>query len=932
MPQAPSFPPDPSRARPTPRPSPAIRWLAFREALARIGKVLANAVGVRAVLLVWLLVSGLSGLGLLEAFDRAIYDGFARIGQPAAIAPKVLLVSVPQAGGGREVDFAVVCRRLVEAGVVRVAVLFPLTDAEIEQMRRSACSPRLVIGVLIPEDPAGQLQAATRAEQLVQRGLVVGASRIGDQSEQVRERWTSYQLGASRYPALEILAATGSGPLAVGSFVPDLRFAADQLPAITAQRIEDEGIVPELGAGKIALIGYASNPFLQSLSVPGHSEAMSLLRYEGLVINAVVEKATLFSPGPVLRIGMLGVIAVLMAVVLQPLPLRSGVALFVVLILGELAVSGGLLAFLATWPPLAELLMLQIGLFLGVYRSKAATESRQLKDLLSSTSGKLQRRTRPANVLQTNEYWAFIARLVDQTLHLNRTIFLERVPGDHRVKEIIALRCSVSDIDEMRRDYERTPYTTAIAAGGAIEVERYLSAVATSERQFLVPLVFGGEVMGFWAFGIEEHTLARIPDLHGVVNQIADQVATLLYQRKVWKEKVAQHNSSWDRFFEDSNFAAYRELNQSVLLMEQRLSSLEHIFAAQSSAAILYDLFGRVVLLNQRMSELLAPAGIAPYKLTLTDFVTAVTGHPVDEIRTLVRYLIIDQLPISLPVTLPSHPEHRFVLKGQALRFDDGETEEAGTPSPFSLGGVLVELVDVSEAQWVANLKSDLVAQIGHKLANKLEGLLLATDILHSDDLPADQRNFAVETMRSSVDAACGLVRHVQVLLESGAGAADQAAYPVDPIRILMQAVRELTPELDRQRLKFSPSLPDFPTLVIAAANELRSLFSIIVRFLAADAVSASSLNLTVVEEELRLSFLFTNEGFGIPSEKLQEYLETESDNALSDIFREIRQMRHVVAAWGGELDFSSNIGRGMQASLVLNTFWGQVLPGDSHD
>lgn len=883
-------------------------------------------------LLAWLLVSLVSILDVLEPVDRAIYDRFARLRQGSPPASGVLLVSVAQAGGGRELDYDVICRRLLEAGVVRVVVMFPLADAEIEPLRQSACSPHLVVGILIPEDVAGQEQAAVRAARLVERGLAVGISRLGDQSEEIRERPTSYVLGDTRYPALEMLAAHGARPIEDGKFVPDLRYLADQLPTITAQRIEEEGIVAELGEGKIAVIGYASTPFLQSLSVPGYAKAMSLLRYEGLVIDAIVDNATLSSPGPVLRIAMLGAIAVLMTFVLQPLPLRSGVVLFVVLILGESAVAGGLLAFLASWPPLAELVLMQIGIFLGVYRAKAAAESQHLRELLSSTAGKLQRRTRPANVLQTGEYWAFIARLVDQTLQLNRTIFLERVPGDHRVAEIIALRCSVSDIDEMRRDYERTPYTTAIAAAGAIEVKRYLSAVEVAERQFLVPLVFGGEVMGFWAFAIEESSLARIPDLHGVVNQIADQVATLLYQRKLWKDKLAQEKNSWDRFFEDSNFAAYRDLNQAVLLMEQRLSSLERIFASQSNAAILYDLFGRVVLLNQRMSELLAPVGIAPYKLTVTDFIAAVTGRSVDEIRSLVRALIIDQRPISLPVTLPGNQDKCFVLKGLALRCADDDTEEAGTPSPFSLGGVLVELLDVSEAQRVADLKSDLVDQIGHQLSNNLAAMLLATELLQSSDLPADQRRQVFAMMESDIDEACALLKQVRELLASGFAQTETAAYPIDPLRILRQVLDELRPELERKRLQLAPSLPDFPTLAMAVSSELALLLAGVIRFLAADAVTGSTLSLTVVEEEQQLSFRFANEGFGIPCEKLQDYLDADSASAPTDVFRQLRQMRQLAAAWGGGLDFTSGVGAGTQASLVLKTFRGQLANRGTRD
>lgn len=884
-----------------------------------------------AAVIVWLSVSVLSALAIPEPFDLAVYDWFSRIQLVAPPAPKVLLVTVPQTETADKIDWPLLCGRLADAGTLRLAITVPLTDAAADQLVQSGCAVPLVAGVLIPEDAAGLEKAAARAAALSARGLEVGISRIGGQGNLVRNRENSHELGGVRYPALEVLAAEGVKPVSGGTFTPDLRPAPERLPVLSLQRIMGEGVVPEVAKDKIAVIGFAADPLLKSVSIPGHAGAMSLLHYESLVIDAVAGRATIYSPGPALRTGMLALITLLIVFVLQPLALRAGMILLITATLGELVLSGALLGLLATWPPLTELVILQLGIFFGVYRVKATKEGQQLREILSATTGKLQRRTRPANILQTSEHWAFIARLVDQTLNLNRTIFLERIPEDHRVREIIALRCGVSDIDEMRRDYERTPYTTAIAANGTIEVERYLSSVDVAERQFLTPLVFGGEVMGFWAFGIEEHHLALIPDLHRAVNEIADQVANLLYQRKIWQAQAAKAERSWDRIFEDGNVAAYRELNQSVLLMEQRLSSLEQIFGTQSNAAILYDLFGRVVVLNPCMTALLATSGIAPYQLTVTDFVAQISGQPINNIRSLIRYLVIERQPISLPVSLAEYPDRKFTLRAQALGLAEDETNEAGTPSPFNLNGILVELIDVSEAQKLVEIKSDLVNQVGYKLSNNIESLLLAAHLLQDDDLPADERKFARNMIHDSAENVANVVRHVRTLLSADIGNLEALHYPVDPIRILQRVCRELAPELEKNKLKLVCPVPNFQTLVIGDPNQLASILAVIIRFLAADAVTGSSLTLRIEEETARLLLHFSNEGFGLPAERLHEFLASDDENGGSEMFRDLRQARRTVAGWNGTLRLLSAVGGGTQALLILDTFWEQPMDGTVH-
>ena len=149
----------------------------------------------------------------------------------------------------------------------------------------------------------------------------------------------------------------------------------------------------------------------------------------------------------------------------------------------------------------AQLLMLWLFI-----RFKLMRDDQEMRRIVLQQMARLQEYILPPDFYELDEHWAQVISFIDQTLNLNRVIFLEKVKGDHRVREVQALRCSLQDIDERRRDYERVPYSDAIAEGGPVRLERRLFFKGPgdgSAEQYLVPLVFGGEVQGFWAFDVD---------------------------------------------------------------------------------------------------------------------------------------------------------------------------------------------------------------------------------------------------------------------------------------------------------------------------------------------------------------------------------------------------------------------------------------------
>ncbi|MEA2093329.1 MAG: CHASE2 domain-containing protein, partial [Pseudomonadota bacterium] len=317
-------------------------------------------------------------------------------------------------------------------------------------------------------------------------------------------------VGEGGLPSLAVAAAQERGissPLPPGNeYLVNFNDGRDRLPKVSAGHVLDNALIPELFAGRTVLIGVAP-----SLSVPGiHTpinhgrEPLSLLEFQGYALDTLLNGKVIHLAGPAWLFGLLLITAFASLFIYQWLNVRPGGWFTVGMLLLYWGVGWFLLHYLYIWGPVLELTLSQTFLYLLIARLKVTLNESALRRLIADSSGKLHASAVPDNFYNTPEHWTQVITLVDQVLHLRRLIFLEKVKGDHRVREVKALNCSIDVIDERRRDYERTPYSTAIAEGGPILLEKsYLKPLDDEEEdQYLVPLIFAGDVLGFWAFGV----------------------------------------------------------------------------------------------------------------------------------------------------------------------------------------------------------------------------------------------------------------------------------------------------------------------------------------------------------------------------------------------------------------------------------------------
>ncbi|WP_407279432.1 hypothetical protein U5817_01125 [Aromatoleum evansii] len=886
----------------------AILWQRLRELPGFVA-------GATAVVAVWLI----SMLGGLRALDHVYYDFIVgTMGEPSSARYEVLLVETRP---GEAHDWPQLGERLFAAGARQLIFVSPLAEAELRGLAawgdervlvgraplESGDPPQLRAPEALPADLAERLKTA-----LVALPLGEGGSQRG--------QFGDFRIRPRLLPGIEKAAAVAAGRAPVPPVFGINYHRGTSLPRIGADRLERELPVPELVQGRTVLVGHAAQPWLAHYDAPGmpRGKRLSQLEVHGLALDSLLQDKAVHDFGPIASALALILSGVALVVAFQPLRLFSAFWVSLALIAGSVPFAWLTMRLFDLWPPVLELSLMTALAFPLVYRAKSLAEDRRLRKLIGETSTKLQNRYLPPGFAETDEHWIYVTNLVDQILQSNRTIFLERVPDDHRVREIHALRCSIGDIDEMRRDYQRVPYTLAIEQRGVVEIDvgrrPYLKVQLGRERQFLAPLIFGGEVLGFWAFGLEEERIGDAAHFRAMVDNIAGQIGELLYQRQLWQARRASEGAAWRRYLNDDALALHRRLSQAIVALERRVSSFEHLFAGLSTAAIVFDLFGRVVLVNERMSRLLTDAGLAPYGMTAADLIATLSGQDAGRVRQTVQALLSASAPTVLPAQLPGDTPGHYIL---SLRSLEQDPESADDTTPFRSHGLLLELVDVTDIHRLYGVKTGLVSYLNHQLNNHLTAVLGATKLLEMN--PA-----ALSGMIPLIDAQCRkaatTVERVQDLLTHELQVDFGGSYPVDPREPAARAVDELRARAAERSIGFDVHVPTTPLLAYANPRELQATLATLLDFLLDDAVEGSRIGLNMTDRADHVEIVLTNSGFGLPQERLDASLAAAAP-AGDDTFARLRRALQHIGHWGGQTQVSTALGEGFRIALVLRSF-----------
>jgi len=570
--------------------------------------------------------------------------------------------------------------------------------------------------------------------------------------------------------------------------------------------------------------------------------------------------------------------------------------------------------------PPTELFLVQLVAGFTAHNLRLNKEKQSVDNFLRVHQAQIKKHIQHASFLDTDEHWNQLIALVNQTLQLNRLIFLERVKDDHRVREVAALHCSISDIKEMRRDYERTPYSTAIELNQPLLLDKpYLEHAPQEEQQVLVPLLFAGEVMGFWAFGIQKEAMAQIPGFISIVDDYGKQIAEMLYHRHQWQLDKEKQQRFFHRYVSLNHTSVhFRQLKQFIESQHRRLTLYEGMQENSHNATLLYDLFGRVSIINPAMEQLLQSKKLPPFELTALDMLTRLTHIEPGHSRHLLQEVVQRERDLTLLIDLD---DAYYELKVSALLVKEDQKLSEAKGDPFSVQGILFELKRMSRAKEKEQYHFRLVKHSLHLIQNDLESLFMATSLMAQDNT-ADERDY-LNTVISEKKQNLGKVlqRAWHSLQQTDVGLTLEKVYPLDTCVAIENAIegyREKMPA--NKRVSFKYKFVEYSELGMAYPSSVEPLINLMLDILVEDAVDNSLITVRFHEREKHLIYHFSNQGFGMPQEQLDQLLR-EKENLKSDQFKRLSRMMGQMKQWDGQLISRSTLGKGMELILVFKRF-----------
>lgn len=817
-----------------------------------------------------LVIALASVLGAFEPLDGLLYDFFVRHSPDSSpVARKVVLVESPaSAFSDAAIRWDELADELISRGAAQVIFTAVPTanGAGIETLLKNS---KVILSADLASDPDRAGASIFSVPGASGDIPLHAASAISDPVLGVhRYQRYAYRVGDKDVASLEALAASRLG-VAVpreGRYLVDFSGGSSGFPRVTLNQVLNGALIGDVVRDRVILIGPAGESSHRTVVTPitqGGRE-VTALEYHGYALDSLLRGAAIASLQPIA--GGLVVIGIWLVclTILQPMPFRKAVLTASFMTLGLALLAWLLLSQRFHFPVLGPILVIASSL-VSIFQSKTESQNQALARLVTETNLAAAGRLTGQSVPFDDAFWSNVLAMIDQILPLTRVVLLERVDDGKHVREVRSLRCTIDAIEERRRDFWRAPYSTAIEKGEAIEVKQYLMGAESGEHQFLAPLVWSGQVLGFWVFGVHRSQMANRPTLMRAVDVLSKRLSELMFERR---QNMMQPTmaANWREHLIDQRDLSIQKLAQHMNMIDRHINVLEDMFNGMEAPTMVYDLFGRPLFSNTRMKSVLQTAEVKAEAQSVADLLETVCSLSSEEARAALVGVVFngDSFERAAQVGHTRYRLHVSRLRNSAARVMTGQEVLQ------HIHGLMIQLFPVASMEMRAREYTEQV----------LQGM----------GLPPGAR--------------------------TGVGTQEEEE-EVDVLHAVEEAIASTASSPEHETLSFAVNGQQSDAKVLANPRKLKDMLTALIQFLAEDSKQQGKITVTVDTEEDGLVIGLQNNGFGMPNEKLQAMLDGPA-LPKSDYLRRIRQLRDSAFGNHGRLALRSTVGGGYVAKATM--------------
>jgi len=681
---------------------------------------------------------------------------------------------------------------------------------------------------------------------------------------------------------------------------------------LNAQDVLEENFIPEFFENKIVLVSnfdntYAISPLVDTFGLEFlHQTHMSFL-IKSIYSDSWLQKFSMFEYFIFLTLFIL-----VWIILVYKLKNRYRIFLFIASVLLPLSIYWLASAYLNFLFPLVEMIFITTTVDFLLFKHLQNLKFKDESNLLINIANRLQEKIVHKTFFNSDESWKDLSTLINQLFNLNKNILFEKVEGDTRIKEIISCNCSFSDIQEMRRDYTREPYTQAIQNKKITSPNRkFFATLEEKEKEFIIPLIYNDKVIGFWAFVLDKDEIIEMDNFELVIDSCAKEVSTLVHQRNEFISQKNRGEKKLERILNvEINDENTGELKRSLAIVEKRMLLTETVFDNIHSKVIIYNLFGRIVQINESMNKLLEEEEIASYTLSAGDMLAALTELSKTDAKELVRDVVFTKRRHIQFVNL-KNDKKKYLLTISSITKNE-IADKFSENYIFDTFGVLFELVDLSFIEKNYKFKQGLMEKAQRRSQDRLDDFENNLQELLKNKSGLSSFNYIGSKLEQSVHNIVFTQHKLNNLSEQSLDENDDL-YPVDIIKILEDLISVLSSRNEEKQINFKFLKEVSSLFILASVNSVEMHFYSLLLFLINDCEENGFIHISVKEEDASVSVEMKSNGYGIPQEQFFSYLESES---APYSYKKLVFIKEDIHHWFGNVSYTSRLGDGVSIRL----------------
>jgi CHASE2 domain-containing sensor protein len=874
------------------------------------------------------MAAGIWGLhqgGLLAAWDGVFYDRFlswtARFHRTE---PNVLILRGGQANLKSETEAVKILDTLDGLGARVIVFNSPPLQSAPTFYEKAAGLGNVVFGRRLRPDPTDPdtLKVEEWPSCASHLDLPWGVTTLPPGLRGIhRSQRTRVRVGEDILPTMEMrtaeLCESGTARFTKGDhFLINFVGSPGSIPNVSVATASAGDLIAELVDGKVVLVGTMDE--LVGLQTPvGREEPMSFVEFQGNALQTLLTGTPIRLLSELWILALLVGLGVLSSQVYQRVNSVAGVRLVLGVLLGCGVGAALALDLLHVWLPMGSVVLAQVGQFGLTLVFRTRMTNRALNEMRLHVLNQIKERFCPDDIWLSAEYWDHVVSLIHQTLDVRRMVFLQRMPGSRTLNEIRTVNCSLEDLNEQDRQLDSPAFALALSKGVPCRADGILKQDAAPEVDYVCPLSFDGEVMGVWVVGMDAEKTAGLPDVDRVLDKFSRQLGRLLFHRnrRNPSPSILVRLKEWVSAEKDDQ--AYRELRSTADMLERYYNVLEAVLGQIGTAMIVYDYFGRVLKANHLATELLRAEGSVPTQVTALAFLELVTGINEPQARDILRSVLLENSPAAMPAKLASQGDRQFLLRLYPL-----PERHYGFPGRKSVGacGIICELIETTSLSNLASLKGVVADRLGVELRDHLAAIEMSAALLETASFSEAKRKFFLNAVHQKINTCVEVINECQKYLGRSVDAYSIDCFPLDALDILDRVCAAFTLKAADRKVTLQVARPRLMEHVMASTTELEQLLFALLSLLLSDAAENTAITITVEDATNRSIFRFSNCGFGIPNNRLQQVL-SGPESPMSEEFRALRDSVGSVEHWAGHFEITSEVGKGYSVVLELRQF-----------